>query len=216
MSSWTSTSGSLTSPYTSGSTSVSDTSAIPMALRSRVPTKMTSCMLTPRSVRADCSPNTHEMASEMFDLPQPFGPTMAAMPSPWKRRSVRSQNDLNPRICSFFSLSNVYSVRAPSADSSPAGAKSVLAPGASPGYAPSENASPVGTAQVSHMGGGVSPPRSSQLYRRKRCGSSKKTPHVVSSAWKPHYIAPKMQQSSEFRAMRKEHEAGEPQEQVRV
>src|ERR1035437_5521231 len=79
---------------------------MPVGLRSRVPAKMTSCMLTPRSSRADCSPSTHEMASEMFDLPQPFGPTMAAMPSPWKRRSVRSQNDLKPRICSFFSLSN--------------------------------------------------------------------------------------------------------------
>ena len=47
---------------------------MPVGLRSRVPAKMTSCMLTPRSDRADCSPSTHEMASEMFDLPQPFGP----------------------------------------------------------------------------------------------------------------------------------------------
>jgi hypothetical protein len=46
------------------------------------------------------------MASEILDLPQPFGPTTAAMPSPWNFNSVRSQNDLNPRICSFFSLSN--------------------------------------------------------------------------------------------------------------
>ena len=84
---------------------------MPVGLRSRVPAKMTSCMLTPRSNRADCSPSTQEMASEMFDLPQPLGPTMAAMPSPWKRRSVRSQNDLKPRICSFLSLSNVYSLR---------------------------------------------------------------------------------------------------------
>ena len=45
----------------------------------------------------------------MFDLPQPFGPTMAAMPSPCNLSSVRSQNDLNPRICSFFILSNLYS-----------------------------------------------------------------------------------------------------------
>src|ERR1039458_3656908 len=82
---------------------------MPVALRSRVPAKMTSCMLTPRSSRADCSPSTQEMASEIFDLTQPLGPTMAAMPSPWKRRSVRSQNDLKPRICSFFSLSNLYS-----------------------------------------------------------------------------------------------------------
>src|ERR1700756_4170421 len=85
---------------------------MPVGLRSRVPAKMTSCMCTPRSNRADCSPSTHEMASEMFDLPQPFGPTMAAMPSPWKRRSVRSQNDLKPRICSFFSLSKASSFEA--------------------------------------------------------------------------------------------------------
>src|SRR5271166_1584605 len=107
-------SGSPVSPNTSGSTRVSVTSAMPVGLRSRVPAKMTSCMLTPRRERADYSPSTHEMASEMFDLPQPFGPTMAATPSPWNFSSVRSQNDLNPRICSFFSLSNLYSfVRAP-------------------------------------------------------------------------------------------------------
>ena len=78
---------------------------MPVGLRSRVPAKITSCMCTPRSERADCSPSTQEMASEMFDLPQPFGPTMAAMPSPWNLSSVRSQNDLKPRICSFFSFS---------------------------------------------------------------------------------------------------------------
>src|SRR5580704_7781074 len=64
-------------------------------------------MREPRSDLADCSPSTHEMASAMFDLPQPFGPIMAAMPSPWNFSSVRSQNDLNPRICSFLSLSKV-------------------------------------------------------------------------------------------------------------
>ncbi len=49
----------------------------------------------------------------MFDLPQPFGPTMAAMPSPGNLSSVRSQNDLKPRIWSFFSLSNFYSFEQP-------------------------------------------------------------------------------------------------------
>src|SRR5271165_143245 len=82
---------------------------MPVGLRSRVPAKITSCMFTPRSDRADCSPSTHEIASEMFDLPQPFGPTIAAMPSPSNFSSVRSQNDLKPRICSFFSLSNFHS-----------------------------------------------------------------------------------------------------------
>src|SRR5579885_2307064 len=89
--------------------SVSDTSAMPVGLRWRVPAKMTSSMRAPRSDLADCSPSTHEIASEMFDLPHPLGPMMAATPSPWNFSSVRSQNDLNPRICSLFSLSNVDS-----------------------------------------------------------------------------------------------------------
>src|SRR5215469_13523537 len=80
---------------------------MPVGLRSRVPAKITSSMRTPRSKRADCSPSTQEIASEILDFPQPFGPTMAAMPSPWNFSSVRSQKDLNPRICSLFSLSNL-------------------------------------------------------------------------------------------------------------
>ena len=84
--------------YSSGSISVSDTSAMPVGLRSRVPAKITSSMRDPRSVLADCSPSTQEMASAIFDLPQPLGPMMAAIPSPWNLRSVRSQNDLKPRI----------------------------------------------------------------------------------------------------------------------
>src|ERR1700674_964152 len=81
-----------------------------VGLRSRVPAKITSSMRDPRRVLADCSPSTQEMASAIFDLPQPLGPMMAAMPSPWNLRSVRSQNDLNPRICNRFSLSNVNSL----------------------------------------------------------------------------------------------------------
>ncbi len=69
---------------------------MPSGLRSRVPAKITSSMRAPRRLLADCSPSTQLMASLMFDLPQPLGPTMAAMPSPLKRSSVRSQNDLNP------------------------------------------------------------------------------------------------------------------------
>src|SRR5450755_4396629 len=78
---------------------------MPVGLRSRVPEKMTSSMREPRRDLADCSPSTQEIASAMLDLPQPLGPMMAAMPSPWNFNSVRSQNDLNPRICSFLSLS---------------------------------------------------------------------------------------------------------------
>src|SRR5258708_258777 len=94
----------------SGSISVRDTSAIPKALRSRVPAKMTSSILPPRRDLADCSPKTQAIASEIFDLPQPLGPTIAARPSPWNLSSVRSQKDLNPRICNFFSLSNLGSL----------------------------------------------------------------------------------------------------------
>src|SRR5882672_3789488 len=92
--------------YSFGSTSVRETSAMPVALRSRVPAKITSSMRTPRRLLADCSPKTQEMASEILDFPHPLGPTTAAMPSPGNFSSVRSQKDLNPRICSFLSLSN--------------------------------------------------------------------------------------------------------------
>jgi hypothetical protein len=60
------------------------------------PAKMTSSMRLPRRLFADCSPKTQLIASLRFDLPHPFGPTMAAMPAPWKRISERSQKDLNP------------------------------------------------------------------------------------------------------------------------
>src|SRR5258707_1105251 len=93
--------------YSFGSTRVRETSAIPVGLRSRVPAKITSSMRTPRRLLADCSPSTQEMASAMLDFPHPLGPTTAAMPSPGNFSSVRSQKDLNPRICSFFNLSNV-------------------------------------------------------------------------------------------------------------
>src|SRR5579864_3871274 len=83
---------------------------MPVGLRSRVPAKMTSSMREPRRVLADCSPSTHEMESEIFDLPHPLGPMIAATPSPWNLSSVRSQNDLNPRIWSLFSLSKVNSL----------------------------------------------------------------------------------------------------------
>src|SRR3954469_1501982 len=88
---------------------VRETSAIPVGLRSRVPAKMTSSMRAPRRDLADCSPRTQVMASEMLDLPQPLGPTMAATPSPWNLSSVRSQKDLNTRICSFLSFSKTHS-----------------------------------------------------------------------------------------------------------
>src|ERR1051326_8139997 len=79
---------------------------MPVGLRSRVPAKITSSIRTPRRLLADCSPSTQEIESEILDFPHPLGPTTAAMPSPGNFSSVRSQKDLNPRICSFLSLSN--------------------------------------------------------------------------------------------------------------
>ena len=81
---------------------------MPSGLRSRVPAKITSSMRVPRRLLADCSPSTQLMASLMFDLPQPLGPTMAAMPSPLKRSSVRSQKDLNPCSSTRLSFSKAF------------------------------------------------------------------------------------------------------------
>ena len=78
---------------------------MPVGWRSRVPLKITSCMLPPRRLLADCSPNTQLIASLIFDFPQPFGPTMAVMPPPLNSTSERSQNDLNPTSSTFFSFS---------------------------------------------------------------------------------------------------------------
>src|SRR5580698_3821486 len=78
-----------------------DTSAMPVGRRAGVPLKMTSSILPPRKLLADCSPSTQFSASAMLDLPQPLGPTMAAMPSPASCTSVRSENDLKPKIWSL-------------------------------------------------------------------------------------------------------------------
>src|SRR6266481_9655116 len=81
------------------SVNVSETSAKLRGLRLSVPLKITSAISAPRSDLADCSPNTHLMASSRLDLPQPFGPTIAVTPS-WKLNSVLSANDLKPKSSS--------------------------------------------------------------------------------------------------------------------
>src|SRR5690349_10751121 len=43
----------------------------------------------------DCSPSAHRTASVMFDLPEPFGPMITAMPGANSSR-VRFGNDLKP------------------------------------------------------------------------------------------------------------------------
>jgi hypothetical protein len=46
------------------------------------------------------------MASDRFDLPHPFGPTMAATPLPVNRISERSQKDLKPCSSTRLRISN--------------------------------------------------------------------------------------------------------------
>ncbi len=64
----------------SQSANVIDTSAIPNAERESVPEKITSAISPPRNAFADCSPNTHRIASNTFDFPHPFGPTTHVTP----------------------------------------------------------------------------------------------------------------------------------------
>ena len=56
---------------------------------------MTSSMAWPRRFLALRSPSTHRTASEMFDLPDPLGPTTAVMPGS-SVSALRSAKDLKP------------------------------------------------------------------------------------------------------------------------
>src|SRR6266567_3844034 len=77
------------------SLNVTETSANPTGLRVSAPLKITSAISSPRSDLADCSPSAQRTASRTLDFPQPFGPTIAVMPS-WKLKIVLSANDLKP------------------------------------------------------------------------------------------------------------------------
>ena len=67
----------------------------------RVPAKMTSSILPPRSDLAPCSPITHASASTTLDLPEPLGPTTQVMPGS-KRSVVEDAKDLKPRNVRLF------------------------------------------------------------------------------------------------------------------
>src|SRR5438128_2673849 len=72
-----------------------DTSAMPSGCREADPAKITSSGLRALTALADCSPRTHNTASEIFDLPEPLGPTTTTMPGS-SSVVVRAANDLNP------------------------------------------------------------------------------------------------------------------------
>ena len=77
------------------------TSAILTPFLSTLPAKTTSLMLLPRMFLADCSPNTHLMASIILLLPQPFGPTIPVY-SLSNSTTVLLAKDLNPFSIIFF------------------------------------------------------------------------------------------------------------------
>jgi hypothetical protein len=62
---------------------------------------MTSSIEAPRSVDGACEPSTHESASAMFDLPEPFGPTITFTPGS-NSSTVGSANDLKPESFRAF------------------------------------------------------------------------------------------------------------------
>src|SRR6266536_6317217 len=81
----------------------SETSATFTGRRPVEPWKITSSIFPPRNRRGDCSPSTKRTASEMLDLPHPFGPTKAVTPAS-KGSSNVPANDLKPDSSSRLSL----------------------------------------------------------------------------------------------------------------
>src|SRR3984957_14265436 len=73
----------------------SSTEALPTGLRAEEPLNTTSAMFSPRRCLAESSPITQRTASMMFDLPQPFGPTIPVRLL-GKPTWVGSTNDLKP------------------------------------------------------------------------------------------------------------------------
>ena len=86
-----------------------ETSATFTARRADEPWKITSSIFAPRSRRARCSPSTQRTASDTFDLPQPFGPTIAVTPG-LNTMSVVSANDLKPCSSSLVSRTRTFSL----------------------------------------------------------------------------------------------------------
>ena len=84
---------------------VKTTSALPSGARPAEPEKITSSIFPPRNVFAPCSPITHAIASTMFDLPEPFGPTTAVIPGS-NSKVVAEAKDLNPRKVRLFKCMN--------------------------------------------------------------------------------------------------------------
>src|SRR5439155_17764898 len=79
------------------------TSARPRLRRDAEPLKITSVISPPRRLLALCSPRIQRTASTILDLPEPFGPTIAVMPSP-NSNTVLSAKLLKPTSSSRLSM----------------------------------------------------------------------------------------------------------------
>jgi hypothetical protein len=77
------------------------TSAYSAGLFPADPAKRTSSGFSARSSDGASEPVAQRIASETFDLPEPFGPTMTPTPGS-SRISTGSTNDLNPRSLIAF------------------------------------------------------------------------------------------------------------------
>ena len=79
----------------------SSTSQCSARLRSAPPAKRTSSGFSARISEGVSDPAAHTTASAMFDLPEPFGPTITATPGS-RDSSSASGNDLKPRMRMVF------------------------------------------------------------------------------------------------------------------
>ena len=71
------------------------TSAAPEPPTPWPPAKITSFIVWPRTASGLCSPSAQSTPSVMFDLPEPFGPTITDTPGP-NSSFVREGKDLKP------------------------------------------------------------------------------------------------------------------------
>src|SRR5512141_2771014 len=81
--------------------------AMPARGRCSEPEKIMSSVFLPRKRPYDCSPSTHRSESATFDLPEPFGPTIAVIPLA-NSNTVREAKVLYPCNSSDFRRRGIY------------------------------------------------------------------------------------------------------------
>src|SRR3989304_1162877 len=84
--------------------------AMPARARCSEPEKIISSVFLPRKRVYDCSPNTQRRESAMFDLPEPFGPTIAVIPLA-NSNTVREAKVLYPCSSRDFRRRDMFDFR---------------------------------------------------------------------------------------------------------